>query len=195
MAATISDARPEAVRAGDGEAPAPPEPVVAPASPAPTRVHVGELISSGSALALVVLLFAVKWYGIAGVPDPSYARPAISTAENGWDALSAVRWVILATVLVALGSVFLHASQRRHGARTDTSRIVTAAGALTSVLLVYRVLIALPNGAAIDQKLGAILGLFCALGVAVGGIESIEERRLHPVGVRHRRHSSEEPSQ
>jgi hypothetical protein len=183
MSATISDAQPEAVQAA-GDAPAD--------SAAPAQVHVGELISATSALALLVLVFAFKWYGVAGVPDPSYARPAISTAENGWDALSVVRWVVLATILVTLGSVFLHASQRTHGVKTDTSRIVTAFGALTSVLLIYRVLIAMPNGAVIDQKLGAVLGLLCALGVAIGGIESIEERRAPAREIRHRMHHSPE---
>ncbi|MGP0047647.1 MAG: hypothetical protein ACLPZR_02200, partial [Solirubrobacteraceae bacterium] len=159
-------------------------------SPARSRVHVGELISVASALALLVALFAIKWYGVAGVPDPSYTRPAISTAENGWGGLPIVRWVILATILATLGSLFLHASQREHGVRTDTSRVVTALGALTSALLVYRVLIALPGGAVIDQKLGAVLGLFCALGIAIGGIESIAEHRARPPAARHRAHTA-----
>jgi hypothetical protein len=142
------------------------------------RVRVGELISAASALVLFVLMFATKWYGVAGVPDPSYARPAISGAEDGWNGLTVVRWVLLATVVAAIGTVFLHASQREHGTKTDTSRLVTALGALSSVLLIYRVLIALPgSGTVIDQKLGAVLGLICALGITWGGYESTLERR------------------
>jgi hypothetical protein len=46
------------------------------------------------------------------------------------------------------------------------------------VLLIYRVLIVLPGpGTVIDQKLGAILGLVCALGIAWGGYESMLEQR------------------
>jgi len=113
-------------------------------------------------------MFLTKWYGVAGVPDPSAERPAISTAENGWDGLTLVRWVMLVTICAALGSVILHASQRSLGTKTDTSRVVTALGALTSALLIYRVLIALPAATeVIDQKLGAILGLLCALGIAL----------------------------
>jgi len=85
-------------------------------------------------------MFLTKWYGVAGVPDPSAERPAISTAENGWDGLTLVRWVMLVTICAALGSVILHASQRSLGTKTDTSRVVTALGALTSALLIYRVL-------------------------------------------------------
>ena len=138
----------------------------------------GELTSSFSAVLLLVFLFATEWYGVAGVPDPSAARPAVTGAESGWTGLSVIRWVVLVTALVAIGSVVLHASQRRHGTKTDTSRLVAGLGSLTSLLLVYRVLIALPSGAkVIDQKLGAFLGLVCALGVALGGYESIAEHQ------------------
>jgi hypothetical protein len=146
--------------------------------PPATRVHRGELVSAASALLLAFDIFLLKWYGVAGVPDPSAARPAISTAENAWDGLTVVRWVMLLTVAVALGSVILHASQRSHGTKTDTSRPVAALGALCAVLLVYRVLFALPTpDEVIDQKLGAILGLLCAFGIAIGGFESIREQR------------------
>jgi hypothetical protein len=139
---------------------------------------------------LLVLMFAVKWFGVAGVPDPSYARPAVSGAEDAWNGLTGVRWIMLATIVAAVGSVVLHASQRAHGSRTDTSRVIAVLGTITSVLLAYRVLIALPgNGTVIDQKLGAILGLACAVGIAWGGYESIRERRARagaPVAHRHR---------
>ena len=78
------------------------------------------------------------------------------------------------TIVVAIGSVVLHASQRSHGTRTDTSLVIFTLGSLTSLLLLYRVLIVLPQASkVIDQKLGAILGLACAFGIALGGFESI----------------------
>ena len=155
-----------------------PSSAVAPAPSGAPRVLFGELTSSVSAVLLLVFLFATEWYGVAGVPDPSAARPATSGAETGWEALSLVRWVVLATALVAISSVLLHASQRRHGTRTDTSRLVAGLGSVTSLLLIYRVLIALPSGAkVIDQKLGACVGLICALGIALGGYESIAEHQ------------------
>ena len=74
----------------------------------------------------------------------------------------------------------LHASQRSHGSRTDTSLLIFALGALTFLLLLYRVLIVLPQPTmVIDQKLGALLGLACAFGIALGGFESIREQRSH----------------
>jgi hypothetical protein len=142
------------------------------------HVYRGELTSAVSAVLLLGLMFLTKWYGVAGVPDPSAARPAVSTAENAWNGLSLVHWVMLITILAALGSVLLHASQRSHGTRTDTSLLLFGLGSLTAGLLVYRVLISLPEASkVIDQKLGAVLGLLCALGIALGGFESVHEQR------------------
>ena len=81
-------------------------------------------------------MFATEWYGVAGVPDPSAARPAVSTAENAWHGLTVTRWVLLATIVASVGAVVLHASQRAHGNKTDTSLIVAALGALSAVLLI-----------------------------------------------------------
>jgi hypothetical protein len=150
-----------------------------PRDPGTPRIYRGELTSALSALLLLILMFATKWYGVAGVPDPSAARPAISTAENAWDGLAIVRWVMLLCILAALGSVVLHASQRSHGTRTDTSLAILALGGLTFALLFYRVLLVLPQASkVIDQKLGAVLGLTCALAITLGGVESVHEQRL-----------------
>jgi hypothetical protein len=152
-----------------------------------SRPRLGELISAGCALALLILLLATAWYGVAGVPDPTYARPAVSGTETGWDGLTDVRWVIVLTAIVAVGAIVLRISQREHGRQTDSSRLVTALGLLCSVLLIYRVLIVLPSpDKVLDQKLGALLGLGCALGIALGGHESIVQRREHPATIRHR---------
>ncbi|HEY1565803.1 MAG TPA: hypothetical protein VGF68_02250 [Solirubrobacteraceae bacterium] len=142
------------------------------------RIRVGALVSATSALALLAIMFATKWYGVAGVPDPSAVRPAVSTAENAWHGLTVTRWVLLATIVASVGAVVLHASQRQHGNKTDTSLIVAALGALSAILLIYRVLIVLPAPTrVVDQKLGAFLGLLCALGIAWGGYEAIREQR------------------
>jgi hypothetical protein len=157
-----------------------PAPADAPQGPParPPRLRVGALVSATSALGLLVVMFAMEWYGVAGVPDPSAVRPAVSSAENAWNGLTVTRWVLLAAIVASVGAVVLHASQRRHGNKTDTSLIVAALGVLSAALLIYRVLIVLPAGnRVIDQKLGAFLGLLCALGIAWGGYEAIREQR------------------
>lgn len=186
------------IRVERREAAQPAAPAPAP-RPSPARrlpLGRGELISGGSALALLALLFLAKWYGVAGVPDPSAARPAVSTAINAWHGLSIIRWVMLLTIVVAVGSVVLHLSQRSHGVQTDTSRLVTALGSLTAVLLIYRVLIALPGGDRItDQKVGAVLALLCAVGIALGGRQSmLEAKRARPRAIPRRRRDRAAPA-
>lgn len=142
------------------------------------RDRAGEVGAAAAAVALLAVMVLTPWYGVAGVPDPSYARPAVSTVESGWDGLSAARWVIVATAVAAIGSLLLHVSQREHGVETDTGRLVAALGSLCAALLTYRVLISLPGGGRVlDQKLGALIGLALALGIAWGGWETIREQR------------------
>jgi hypothetical protein len=92
--------------------------------------------------------------------------------------------------MVAIGSVILHATQQTHGARNDTGALTAALGGLSTVLLIYRVLINLPGpDEVVDQKLGAILGLLCAVGIALGGSRSLADERAEA----ERRHLSKQP--
>jgi len=171
------------VRAAEAER----EPVAADESPtsetgsaerqATTRIHSGELISFVCAVTLVPMMFALDWYGVVGLPRDA-RRSGLTTAENAWRELTLLRWLMLVTAAVAVGSVALHASQRSHGAKTDTSIVVTALGTLTAALVGYRVLFDLPNSSSVvDVKIGAYLGLIAAIGIAIGGWESIREVR------------------
>ena len=159
------------------------------ADPPPVRIRRGELISAASALLLLPAMLALEWYGVVALPGPS-RRSGIETAENAWRGLTYLRWLMLITIAVAVGTVILHASQRSHGTKTDTGIPVAALGTLTAVLLVYRVLIDLPNpSSVVDAKLGAFLGLLFAIGIALGGYESIREQRLRRASIEQRSRS------
>ncbi len=142
------------------------------------RIGHGELLSAASALALLIVMFALKWFGVDGIPGRTRA---LVWAVNGWHGMALVRWVVAATIVAALGAPLLHATQRSHGSKTSTSMIVLGIASLTSLLLIYRVLIDLPSSnQVVDQKLGAFVGLLCALGVALGGYEAVREERTRP---------------
>jgi len=144
----------------------------------PPKLRQGELISVTCALVLLVAMFALKWYGLAVTPSPSAKRAAVSSAEDAWHGLTFLRWLMLLTIVAAVGSVALHARQRSHGVKTDTSRVIAGLGTLPALLLLYRVLIDLPSPTeVVDQKIGAYLGLLAALGIAIGGYESIREEQ------------------
>jgi hypothetical protein len=146
----------------------------------PRRAEPGELISALSALVLFVLMFAAKWYGVDQLPGTTSGFERV-TSENAWDALTLLRWLMLLTIVVAIGALVLHATQSAHGTTTDTSGLITGLGTVTAILLIYRVLIDLPSAnQVVDQKLGAMLGLLAALGIVFGGHASMRARRLKP---------------
>ncbi len=148
-----------------------PEQAEPPAEPtAPWRPQRGELVSAAGAAVLLGLMFLTEWYGVDGIPG----RSQVSSAENAWHGLTVVRWLMLATILVALGSLLIHATQRDHGAQTETGGVIAVLGTLTAAVLTWRVLIVLPSPAAVvDQKLGAYLGVLSAYAIALGGYDSI----------------------
>jgi hypothetical protein len=141
------------------------------------HLKVGALLSSVGGLCLLVLMFSTRWYGVVGLPH-SADRSGIQTAAGPWHELTLLRWLMLATGIVAVGSSVLHFTQRAHGNRTDTSPAIAVLGSLTSLGLIYRVLIDPPSpNSVVDVKLGAFLALLSALAVALGGIESFRESR------------------
>jgi hypothetical protein len=158
--------------------PAPTHEATATVAPATRpRVYTGELISFLSALMLLPIMFLLDWYGVVGLPLRA-RRSGLTTAENAWRVLTDLRWLMLVAIAAGLGAVLLHVSQRSHGAKTDTSPLVTGIGTLTALLVGYRVLIDMPNSSSVvDVKIGAYLGLVCVIGIAIGGFESMRQVR------------------
>jgi len=147
--------------------------------PAPFwRSDAGEVISAACAVALLVLMFAAKWFGVNELPGRA-SGAGRSTAIDAWQAMTLLRWLMLLTIIVALTAPLLHLTQRTHGATTSTGGVVAALGTITALLLIYRVLINPPApDEIVDQKLGAVLGMLCALGIAFGGHASLRQQRI-----------------
>ena len=130
------------------------------------------MLSAISAVLLLVLMFGFQWYGVDGLPGRS-PPSALSTTENAWHGLTVVRWLMLLTIVAAIGAPLLHVTGRALAGRLDAVAVATL-GLVCAVLLIYRVLIDLPSpDQVIDQKLGAFLGILSAIGIAAGGFESI----------------------
>lgn len=133
----------------------------------------GDWIAAACAVLLIVALVELKWYGYAGAQEPIAPGPVPGGAVAGWHALTSLRWLAVAacayTVLVLVARITL-------GDRFPAPAIALVTmllGAVTTVMLLYRVVFSLPGaGAFADQKLGAMLGVICAAGIAYGGYES-----------------------
>lgn len=143
----------------------------------PSRLRRGELVAVGAAVALLVLVFLVPWYGVSARAGGN-ARGA-ATSIDGWDGLTHIRWLVLVTIAVAIALAVLQGACRAPALPVSFSMIATVLGALTSVGLIYRVLISAPGPG--DPKPGAYLALVSALGLTYGAFCSLrEEERPDP---------------
>jgi hypothetical protein len=138
------------------------------------RLRRGELVAGASGLLLLVFMFALTWYAVTGALRPTLAALGRPTSYNGWEGLTAVRWLLLATALVALALAYFQAAQRAPAIPVSLAVSVTVLGALSVLTLIYKVLINTPRSG-LDQRAGAYLGLLAAIGIAYGGFASLRE--------------------
>ena len=131
----------------------------------PSRLRRGELLAGASAVLLAVFMVGGKWYG---------AGSGHGGSRTGWQALTDLRWLLLLTILAAVGLVFAQATRRAPAIPVTMSLVVMLLGIVTVAALIYRVLI----DAAPHQEAGAYLGLLSALGIAVGGYLSLRQEGL-----------------
>src|ERR1700759_1127128 len=103
------------------------------------RRRQGALITFVSALVLLIVMFATKWYGVDEIPGRVATRTQVTHAANAWNSLTIVRWLMLATIVVAGGTVLLHGSQRSHGYKTNTGPLVAVVGSITAGVGISRV--------------------------------------------------------
>ena len=128
----------------------------------------GDLLAAAGALVLLVLMFALKWYG----PGVITSGRVVMTSVNGWEGLIHLRWLMLLTILSALLVVGLRATRRAPALPTSAGMVVPLLGLVTLLWLGYRVFISIPPG----QKPAAYLGLACVLAIVIGGGDSLRQR-------------------
>jgi cytochrome bd-type quinol oxidase subunit 2 len=128
----------------------------------PGRLRRGELLAGASAVLLLVLLLAGKWYGHG------------SQARTGWQALPVLRWLILVTVVTAFALVFAQVTRRSPAIPVTLSVFVAVLGIVNVLALIYRVLINPPA----HEQAAAFLALLSAIGLAYGGYLSMREEGI-----------------
>jgi hypothetical protein len=142
----------------------------------PARLRQGEAIVGVAAVVLLVVLFALPWYGLTGGIGRAAATLGLPTSVNGYHGLTTLRWLILVTVVAGLALTYFQGSRSAPALPVSLSVIVTTLGVLTSLCLIYRVLISLPGpDSLIEARAGAYVGLACALAVAYGGYRSLRQ--------------------
>jgi cytochrome bd-type quinol oxidase subunit 2 len=131
----------------------------------PSRLRRGEMLAGASAVLLAVFMVGGKWYGAGTGKDGSL---------TGWQALTDLRWLMLVTIIAAVGLVFAQAARRAPAIPVTMSLVVMLLGIVTVLALIYRVLINPPP----HQETGAYLGLLWAVGIAVGGYFSLRQEGI-----------------
>jgi len=142
-----------------------------------SRLRRADLIVGGGAVALFIFTFFFKWYGgsVKGVV-PVGGSVSYGSSSTGWDTFTNSRWIWLITIIVALGAVALVALARKLDSPVQPSAIVAGLGALSTVLILYRI-IHHPSGSAgfggveasYGIKIGIWLGLIAAAVITYGG--------------------------
>jgi hypothetical protein len=131
-----------------------------------------QLLAAVSALLLLVLLFALDWYG----PGAITPTDQVTSPVNGWHGLIHVRWLLLVTIAFALVTAALGALAPRSRLQLPFSAILTLLALATLLWLGYRVLVSIPPG----ETAAAYAGLVCALGIlGGGGAALLRELRAH----------------
>jgi hypothetical protein len=145
----------------------------------PRRLRHGEWIVGGGAVVLAVALFALPWYGIKSPFTQTAASLGRPTSFTGWDSLSHVRWLVLATIVIGLALVWVQGTRPSPAWPATLSTIETVVAFLSALVLIYRVLINIPgNDSLLERQAGSYIGLVATFVIVYGGYASMRQEGL-----------------
>jgi hypothetical protein len=145
-------------------------------------------ITALAALALFVFVFFFDWYGgsVSGLPSGAHLTGA-ALSTTGWQTFTASRWVWLVTIVVALAVTIASARGYERDGPVRLSAIVAGLGAVSSGLIVYRIVhhpgAGLSSGSidiSYGIKLGIWLGLIATLALTLGGYLQAQAEQADP---------------
>jgi hypothetical protein len=155
-----------------------------------SRLRRAEQVIGGGAIALFIFLFFFKWYGVS-TNVTSIAGLNLNVSRTGWDTFTNSRWIWLLTILVALGAVALVALGRSLELPFSPAVAVTALGAVSTLLILYRIIHHPTASASVGSfhasvgiKLGIWLGLIAAAAITYGGYLAMQDAPAAPAAVR-----------
>jgi hypothetical protein len=138
------------------------------------RLSPGEKIAAIAAVLLFVSMF-FAWFGFENVANELSDQfgvdvGASSFSFNAWESFDFIDLVLMLTVLVAVGTALVRASD----AVVDfpLNPAVAVLGGIATLLVLYRI-IDPPGGS--DREWGVFLGLVLSAAVAFGGYKAMQE--------------------
>jgi hypothetical protein len=142
-----------------------------------TRLTQGEKIAGVSGIALILIMFIFKWFGLEAGTVFGHAE----VTRNAWGSYGFIDIVLFITVVAAVGLAVIKASEAEAGLPVAAGAIVAGLGILSVVLIIISIISPPDFGAGdisgIDhtRKIGVWLGLIAAIGVAYGGWRTMQE--------------------
>lgn len=138
------------------------------------RLSQGEKIAGAAAILLFISMF-FAWFGFdTGVEELQsqfgIEVGATSFTFNAWESFDFIDLILLLTVVVAVATVALRASDM--GVEFPLNSAVAVLGGVSFLLVLYRIID--PPGSA-DREWGVFLGLVLTALVAFGGYRAMEE--------------------
>jgi len=138
------------------------------------RLSQGEKIAGVSAILLFISMF-FAWFGFDTGVDELQSQfgievGAASFTFNAWESFDFIDLVLLATVVVAVATVVLRASDM--AIEFPLNSAVAVLGGISLLLVLYRIID--PPGSA-DREWGVFLGLILTGLVAFGGYRAMQE--------------------
>jgi outer membrane biosynthesis protein TonB len=137
------------------------------------RLSRGEKIAGAAALLLLIDMF-LNWYSlnISGALSDAASRAGIDTSVDAWQAFSTTDLLIFLTVLAALTMVGLRVMGRSANLPVSVPLVVAALGAITTLLVLWRIVNQPGENDFINVEYGAYLGLILLAVLTYGAIEA-----------------------
>jgi len=147
------------------------------------RLSTGEKIASVSAILLFVFMF-FNWFGVEVSGVGGFSGTISGEGGNAWEALDFIPFVLLVTILAALGVAALRLSDADYEPPVSANTVVAVLGAISVLLILFRIVdpptFGSFGGVSVDATLnvGIFLGLLAAAGIAYGGYSAMREEGM-----------------
>lgn len=146
-----------------------------------SRLRRAEIAAGVAAVVLLLAMFLLPWYGYKGDLAPLAAKLGVKTSADAWHSLSTTRWLMLLTIAAALALVYLQGTRPSPALPATFSLFVWLLGGLTSLVLIYRVLINVPGpNDVVSRDVGGFVGLVASIVIGFAGYRSLRAEGIAP---------------
>lgn len=148
-----------------------------------SRLRAGEAIAAVAAVLLFASMFT-SWYGseVSGQVGAISLGGGAGEGGSAWQTLDVISLVLMLTVVVAIGAALLRVFGSSWEPAVPPSAAVAVLGGLSTLLVLFRIVVppgfGTLGGVTVNATLGlgVFFGLATAAGVAYGGYRAMGER-------------------